>query len=378
MKKSFVLLSCFFLLFGCQKQYKIDKTREDGVEVVLNHLQPYMIKGEPSTPVLEKDFSIDTEREDLLKTGLTDIETFDVDDQGNIFVIQWQSKENFVFKFDPQGHFMKSFLRFGQGPGELEYGGKVLINPQGELMAKDPSKPKFLVYDGDGHFLREMRLDRNFSPIPLANGGYFIFWGEDTPEYRKQFVGVCNSGFQNIKILAQFQYPNALNVRCPVNRDLLIYRTGSDKIYIGNTAKGYEIDVYSLEGNLLRKIRKEYNPVMVTEDIKKGYFETWPKDDPLRNNFYFTEHWPAYRGLFGDDEGRLFVLTYEAGGSPGEFLYDIFNSEGVFIGRISLANLKKLAAPRSFAIKFKKNRLYRLGEKENGYKELVAYKLSWK
>jgi len=378
MKKSFVLLLCFLILFGCQKQSKIDKAREDGVEVFLNHLRPYIIKGEPSTPVLEKVFSVDTEREDLLKIGLTDIETFDVDDQGNIFIIQWQTKENFVFKFNPQGHFIKSFLRFGQGPGELEYGGTVLINPKGELMAKDPSKPKFLVYDGDGHFLREMRLGRNFSPIPLANGSYFVFWGEDTPEFRKQFVGVCNSEFLNIKILDQFQYPNALNVRCPVNRDLLIYRTGTDKIYIGNTAKGYEIRVYDLDGNLSRKIRKEYKAVNISEETKKDYFELWPKDDPLRNNFYFTEHWPAFRGLFGDDKGRLFVLTYEAGGSPGEFIYDIFNPEGAFIGRMSLANMKKLASPGSFAVKIKKNRLYRLGEKENGYKELAAYKLTWK
>jgi hypothetical protein len=378
MKKAFILWLCLFLLYGCQSQSKIDKTREDGVEVVLNHLQPYLIKGEASTPVLEKVFSIDIEREDLLKIGLTDIETFDVDDQGNIFIIQWQSKENFVFKFDPQGHFIKSFLRFGQGPGELEYGGTVLINPKDELMAKDPSKPKFLVYDGDGHFLREMRLERNFSPIPLTNGSYFVFWGEDTPEYRKQFVGVCNSEFLNIKTLDQFQYPNAMNVRCPVNRDLLIYRTGSDKIYIGNTAKGYEIGVYGLEGNLLRKIRKEYKPVAVTEDVKQNYFELWPKDDPLRNNFYFTEHWPAFRGLFSDDEGRLFVLTYEAGGSPGEFMYDIFNPGGAFIGRMSLANEKKLSSPRSFSVKVRKNRLYRLGEKENGYKELVAYKITWK
>lgn len=378
MRKAFVLLSCFFLFYGCQSKSKIDKTREDGVEVVLNHLQPYIIKGEPSTPVLDKIFSVDTESEVLLKAGLTDIETFDVDEQGNIFIIQWQTKENFVFKFDPRGHFIKSFLRFGQGPGELEYGGTVLINPKAELMAKDPSKPKFLIYDRDGDFLREMRLERNFSPIPLTNGSYFVFWGEDTPEYRKQFVGVCNSEFKNVKILNRFQYPNALNVRCPVNRDLLIYRTGSDKIYIGNTAKGYEIGVYGLEGDLLRKIRKEYEPVAVTEDVKQDYFELWPKDDPLRNNFYFTEYWPAFRGLFGDDEGRLFVLTYEAGGSPGEFMYDIFNPEGAFIGRMSLANMKKLAAPRSFAVKIKKNRLYCLREKEDGYKELVAYKLSWK
>jgi hypothetical protein len=66
------------------------------------------------------------------------------------------------------------------------------------------------------------------------------------------------------------------------------------------------------------------------------------------------------------------------GVNPGEFMYDIFNSEGIFIGRMSLANMKNLCRPNSFTIKVKKNCLYGLQEKENGYKELVVYRIVWK
>lgn len=349
---------------------------EDGVEVIINHLEPYKIKGEHGTLHLNGEFSIDTEKEDMLKIGLVDIETFDVDQEGNIFVIRWRSDENYIFKFDSTGNFMKSFLRFGQGPGEIEWGGTVLINPQGEIIAKDPSKEKFLVYDRDGNFLRETHMKKIYSPIPLKNGRYFIRWLEDTLEFRKQYVGICNSKFEDIKMLDTFQYPNLMFVKSSVNRDRLVYEASKERIYIGNTERGYEIRVYNLEGNLLQKIRKEYKQIEVSEDYKRAYFERIPEGDPLRDNLYFTKNWPSFRYLFTDDEQRLFVLTHEEGINPGEYMYDIFNSEGAFIGRMSLANNRQLHR-ESFTVRAKKNLLYYLQEKESGYKELVVYKTRW-
>jgi len=373
-----VIIILLSICLCCQRQQQIERTKEAGVEVVINHIEPYKIREEPGTPVLDRAFSIDTEKEEMLKLGLTDIETFDVDQEGNIFVIQWQSKDNFVFKFSPEGRFLKAFVRFGQGPGELHYGGMVLINPENEVMAKDPSKTKFLVYDREGRFLRETRLEKTYSVVPLKNGNYLVFWGEDTPAWRKQLVGLGNAELKNVKVLDTLQYPNVMNVKCPVNRDLMIYRASGDHIYIGNTAKGYEICVYDLNGNLLRKIRKEHKPVAVSEEVKKAYFDLLPKGDPLTDNFYFTEQWPPFRGLYADDKGRLFVLTYEAGLKAGEFMYDIFNSEGIFIGKLSLANIKNPCRPDSFTVRAVKNHIYGLQEKDSGYKELVVYNMEWK
>jgi hypothetical protein len=373
-----VIIVLFLVCLCCQRQSQIERIKEAGVEVVINHVEPYKIKGESGTPVLKRAFSIDTEKEDILKCGLTDIETFDVDAEGNIFIIQWQSKDNYVFKFSPEGHFLKSFVRFGQGPGELECGGMVLINPENEVMAKDPSKKKFLVYDREGRFLRETNLEKTYSVVPLRNGKYLVFWGEDIPKWRKQFVGLCDSEFRDVKVLDTLQYPDVFYVKSPVNRDLMIYGASKDNIHIGNTAKRYEIHVYDLDGNLLRKIRKNFKPVAVSEEVKKAYFDLLPKGDPITENFYFTEHWPPFRGLYADDKGRLFVLTYEAGLKSGEFMYDIFNSEGIFIGRMSLANMKNLCRPYSFTVRAIKDHLYALQEKDSGYKELVVYNIAWK
>ena len=55
-------------------------------------------------------------------------------------------------------------------------------------------------------------------------------------------------------------------------------------------------------------------------------------------------------------------------------LYDIFNPEGIYIGRVRLGNYEKSAPLLATA---KNSRLYCLRENESGYKELVVYKVMW-
>jgi hypothetical protein len=84
----------------CQdKEADIERFMEDGVEVVLNHVEPYQVKGEPSNLILEKVFSFDTENDDIAATGLTDIYRFDVDSEGNIyFLIPPTGQGNLIYK----------------------------------------------------------------------------------------------------------------------------------------------------------------------------------------------------------------------------------------------------------------------------------------
>ena len=117
----FLYIVLFLLLCG-PKQDKVERIVEDGIEVVVNHLEPYQIKGEPSNLILEKVSSFDTEKDDIATTGLTDIYRFDVDSEGNIyFLVPPKGQGNVIYKFDRNGNFITSFGRRGQGPFEFEY-----------------------------------------------------------------------------------------------------------------------------------------------------------------------------------------------------------------------------------------------------------------
>jgi hypothetical protein len=88
MRKSIVLLFVSMLLLHCGPgQDQVEKTVEDGVEVIINHLEPYEVKGKPNNLFLEEEFRIDTEKDEIAETGLTDISNrgFGVDSEGSIY-----------------------------------------------------------------------------------------------------------------------------------------------------------------------------------------------------------------------------------------------------------------------------------------------------
>ena len=90
---------------------------------------------------------------------------------------------------------------------------------------------------------------------------------------------------------------------------------------------------------------------------------------------YIPEYWPAFNELFACDTGMLFVMTYEKSKNPREFIYDIFNPDGIFIGKLTLGNYGGMYY--ALPVKAKNKRLYCILEKESGFKELVVYKMRW-
>ena len=149
------------------------------------------------------------------------------------------------------------------------------------------------------------------------------------------------------------------------------------RIFAGNSDRGYEILVYDLDGRPIRKIRKQYNPVPVSMDYQKEILKRYTSSMPeFAAKIYFPANWHPFQSFIPDDQGRLFVVTYEPGKAPGEFLWDIFDSDGAFIGRMSLS----VARPRfgQMLARIRGDRLYAVQEKPSGFKRLTVYRMIWK
>ena len=82
----------------------------------------------------------------------------------------------------------------------------------------------------------------------------------------------------------------------------------------------------------------------------------------------FPEYYPAFRSLSIDDEGRIFVRTFERD-EENSLYYDVFDSEGKYIAKIALKY------PPTF---WKKNMLYCVQEDEEGLHVVKRYKVTWK
>jgi len=379
-KISLVVLSLSCLFGSCKTAEKIDRVRENGVEVVLNHIRPYKINNQPSTFDLKTVMTIDTEREDLAKAGMGEAGEFDVDGQGNIYIVAFKNQKNFIYRFDPQDRLLNSLGRNGQGPGEIEWPFLDRVFDDGRIALTD-GMSKYVVFGRDGNAIREFRPGFSISYIYPLDDGRFV---AQIPRYETRTFNndysfqmtlcFCDSNLFKIKELDHFRSPaDGGNEKL---YPYFLWRVSSGHIYIANRERGYEILDYDLEGNLRRKIRKEYHPVAPTLAIRKSFLPTHYNQPGVAH--YFPNPMPPICSLFVDDKGRLFVMTYESGDRSGEYIWDIFSSDGVFIGRKSLdIYWLGLIYGSKYAL-VKKGFFYAYKEKENGFHELIVQKITWK
>jgi hypothetical protein len=377
------------LCFGCGGGGNdARRTTENGVEVVLNPAKPLQLKSSPSVLSMERVFALDTEDDTTAALGVTDIHDFDVDRGGNLLVlVPPTGPRNCVFKLSSRGKLLASFGRVGQGPGEMEYPNSILANDNGETWVLDPPKNKVHVFDSQGRPLTDRSPVKFEDLVPLANGNHLVTRldaSDLTTRYLPMMIELYDPEFRLLKELD----------RCVGYANRTIYekvpepyvsgtgfafqaKASGERIYVGNTERGYEILVFDLDGRLVRKVRKEYAPVPVTDEYKKKFLKDYLDFMPdYAKKIYFPASWHPFHALFPDEDGRLYVMTYEPGGRPGKFIYDIFDKNGAFVARTSLAAVH--GGGGYLLARIRGDRLYAVEEKESGFKRLNVYSLTWR
>jgi hypothetical protein len=377
------------LCWGCGgSQTEVGKIIESGVEVVLNPAEPVRLKGEPSILTLEKVFVLDTEDDTTAALGVTDIMMFDVDRNGNILILLPPTgPRNCVYKLSPEGKLLASFGLIGQGPNEMEYPNEVLANDNGEIWVFESPKNKVHVFDGGGKPVADRSPVKFETIIPLENGSHLVARRvavDLTQRYLSMAIELYDAQFHMIKELDRFTKiaNRTIYEKVPepyVSGIEFIFQgeASRDRVYVGNSDRGYEILVFDLDGRLVRKVRKTFAPVPVTDEYKKKYLKDYLEYMPdYAKKIYFPEYWHPFHAFFPDEEGRLFVMTYEPGKQQGEFVYDIFNKDGVLVARTSLDALH--GGGGYLLARVRGDRLYAVQEKPSGFKQLNVYRMNWK
>jgi len=367
----------------------IEKITENGVEVVLNHLEPYRLPGRTSSLVLQEIMAVDTENDSVAKAGVTDIYLLDVDSQGNIYVMVPPTHPgNVVFKLSPEGKPLLSFGPMGQGPFELEYPSGLHIDTTDRVWALESPKNKYHIYDTSGKPLAEGTPEGGFGDLVQLDNGTFLVSRREKGDLKRKYlslaIGIYDRDFRIrreidrfTKVFNKMIYKQVAEEYVCGTNYVFLAKPAAGRIFAGNSDRGYEILVFDLEGRLLRKIRKQYTPVPVSEDYKKKTLKMY-KDmmSDYAAKIFFPENWHPFQSFLADDEGRLLVMTYEPGVVPGEFIFDIFDQDGVFTSRLNLS----VVAPSYDRISawIRGNRLYAVQEKPSGFKRLAVYRMIWR
>ena len=376
MKKLLLLIPVLVFAANCgPNRGRVERKTENGVEVVINHKAPYP-NGKGQGMKLEKLFQIDTEKPEIRDLGIPDIFGFDVDSQGSIIVLrQINGEGDFVYVFDDQGRFVKSFGRKGQGPGELENPHHLALDSQDRVMIFDGGRERVSRYDKEGGFLGPITMN-HIVRMTAGPGDNLITKSmminqENGKDVYSSSLKRLSADFRELGVVDSLKVemnPGEFIAEEP----LLCWSASKDRLFVAGEERGYEIRVYNKDGKLMRIIRKEYNPVPVSEAYRAKILK--PVSAPLRKSLRFPEFHPPLQSLTADEDGRLLVATFEEGDKPGEFQFDIFDESGAFVGKKSL---NAFVWEGVLWARIKADRFYSLEEKENGFKEIAVYRLKW-
>ena len=381
MKKQLYLILIFVLIYSCgPKQDQVKRIIEDGVEVVINHLEPYKISGQGSL-TLEGILIIDTEDDEIAGLGIPDIFGFDVSSSGEIFILRnIQGEGDFVFKFDSNGKFIMSFGPQGQGPGEFQNPHHIAIDYKDNILIYDLGPQILHKFNKDGILINDYKMSGGETRVtsgPNANllSSVHSFERDKNRTFNTRFLKLNNPNLDVSLVIDKVSFELRQD-KLRVTEPLICWSASRDNIYVANEDRGYEIWVFDFNGKLIRKIQKEYKQIAVSENFKNKTLKQFPKGmiEQMRKMAYFPEFHPPIQNLVAGDDGLLLVSTFEEGENPGEFIFDIFNEEGVFIGR---KGLNIWIWETHLWAKIKSNKFYCLKEKDSGFKELVVYKMKW-
>jgi len=354
--------AAFFLSTGCQKQsssWKGTITEDKGVVLVKNTKEPIY---ESEVFSLEEELSI-SEPPEIEEVIFSQIRSIDVDESGRLYILD--QGEAHVYIFDPDGDFIKSIGKKGEGPGELHMPFRMSVTHNQDLMVED-FRRKIVFYSLEGDLLREIKTAKEAAlGILMDSRGIFfgtvIVYDEEDPRYE---VRKYDPQMNKLASLGTSPLPNAQNEGFNPFGGAVVYSIRYDDQVICGSPDKYELNVYDLEANLEMKIMKDYDPVEITKQEIEEVMEDMPQGIEVSI--------PKYHNPFGwfgtDDEGRIFVRTYEQIKNGEGFYYDVFDTEGKFIAKVPLKT-------RPFLIK--DNKFYTVEENEQGFLSIKRYKTTW-
>lgn len=277
------------------------------------------------------------------------------DDLGRIYVLERQAAE--VRVFDADGRHVRTIGGRGGGPGELMSPTALLWSPEGHLWVHDPRNQRYQIFDTAG-------APAGSQPIEgLAFGFAGAAFGEDGllyemvpipegDELRQVMVRYRLEGARRVpldtlrppvlppveRIDVFLEMPNGARgrIRIPVplqnNPSRRIDRHGY--FWANHGGDTYRLLQEGFDGDTLRIVEREHEPVEITEDEVDEALEGLPggAGDGLDRNRIPEVH-PPLQTFWAGDDGSLWVRRYAA---PGRQVLDYFDPEGRYMGEVAL------------------------------------------
>jgi len=367
-----IFIACSFTLPQAKEnqkpEWKGKIETENGVLVIKNPASPLY----PADIFrLEEEFSLGkAEGEEAYL--FSRINGLDVDDDGNLYVLDYRSAQ--VRVFDDRGVFLRTIGRKGQGPGEIEMPVFVQVGPSGELAVFDYLRQNLITFSLDGKYLRQRRTRESFVPLRIDHQGNIVGSVSLAPppiggrELKKYFL----TKDQPLVIAREDQDKNRQKTEMAVAKPRLACAVSQQGKIVWGKSDNYELRILDPQGDPIHFIRKKYDPLPFSERDRKFYQDEYADWIRAGGKLVFPDHLPAFMDISVDAEERIFVKTYQRIERTTDGLYfDIYGSDGKYLAKVPIrANLDHGSV-------WKKNKLYTIETDSSGNPVVRRYRVHW-
>ena len=345
-------LVCLLLSSGCGSSdiqvadgWSANVDTLDSGEIVIQNTGAPIWESEKSWQVIEEMRYGNDSGEDT--TFLGNIRSFDVDLQGNVYILDGQTQE--IYIYDPSGSLMRIVGGEGEGPEEFTGASAVDVSSNGEIWVVEMQKGQITILDSDGNYQEMHRVNSaGWSLFPYPGGfdrvgryNAVIYGEEGSPELFARF-DESFTAIDTIKIpddsvegeFFEFVRDDGASMRVAIAFQPYLdwqFSPGGNlwTLFTGT----YELTEMTAEGKILRRVTQEFEPIPVTrEELEKTHEAyKWFTDQGGQIDISrFPRVKPVVTSFFVDDEGNLWVNRAE----NENHLFDVFTSEGYFLGQV--------------------------------------------
>jgi len=374
MKKTQIVICLFlFILLSGWDLYAQKTKIVDGITIISNGKNPNPPKGIPSTVRWKEDFTIGAGDDPEESFAL--VSSFIVDEKGTLYALDTQDTK--IKIYDQSGNFLMLFGQKGQGPGEFDTPASINFSPDNELVIEDVIGRKLVFFTKKGKFLRNLSMTAQFAVgnVLMDNEGGFLaremgFEGNLMFFEMKKYDG----NFEPLFSLDKIQFPLPLpgsGSKLNVMDILAIYQLDNNGNILYGRNLDYEIKILrGTDGKHIRSIRKDFEPVKVSEDDITEMLKMIPNvgTGNIKDMIEFPKSFPPYQHFTLDEAGRLFVKTWEKGKNENEFVFDVFDMEGRYISRFESKLDIRL---------WKDEKMYAIEEDDEGYRVIKRFSVFW-
>jgi sugar lactone lactonase YvrE len=331
--------------------WKGQTEQRDGVEYVMNPME-----GMESPVTLELDelwrIGGDTDDEDEFFGIISRITT---DPDGNIYLLDSQLNE--VKVFSPDGAFLRTMGREGEGPGEFRGPADMFFLPDGNLGVLQVAPGRIVMLTPDGEPVGDYPLPQDESgATPILVGGQLmgdnllLVLQENNFQEGKLDITRClavidSEGNETKRLhedIRPIEFANAVF-------DEKVWRTFDGRwavspggaLHACTQFPDYEVEVWDARGNKTRVVSREFNRRKRDEEEMErmhDIFEAFTRQVP-NAQIKVSDFDPDIAGVFPRADGSLWVQNSRGAedmpdGSLG--IFDVFNEDGHFVREVTL------------------------------------------